>query len=116
MDPPDFEKALSELLSDGLSPEMLSEALNAVEAFSQGEETRRDESQSDDGGFSIDPEMIFKLMSLFEKLQSSRNDPRCNLIRALKPLLSPSRQKKAETAIELLKIFSLFSEGDLFSM
>lgn len=114
MDPPDFENAVSELLSGGISPEMLSEAIKLGEAFTQSENTQQSEETSGESGFSFDPEMLFKLMSLFEKLQKGQNDPRCNLIKALKPLLSPQRQQKADAAIELLKIFSLFSQGDLF--
>lgn len=116
MDPPDFDRELSELFSEKLTPEMLSGVIKIAQEFSQGEDSQQNNNRTEDGGFSIDPEMLMKLMSLFEKLQKGRNDPRCNLIKALKPLLSPPRQKKADTAIELMKIFSLLSEGDIFQL
>ena len=66
------------------------------------------------GGFNIDPDMLFRLMNIMQKLQSRNNDPRCNLIQALKPLLSPERRRKADTAIEILRLMSIFSLKDLF--
>lgn len=66
--------------------------------------------------FSFDPEMIFKLMNIFQRLNSCQDDPRCRLIASLKPLLSAPRQKKADEAIRLMKIFSLFSQGDIFNL
>ncbi len=61
-------------------------------------------------GFSmpdIDPAMLMKAMTILRKLQNSAPDPRCNLIYALKPLLSPERRKKADMAAEFLRLLSL---------
>ena len=66
------------------------------------------------GGFNIDPDMLFRLMNIMQKLQSRQNDPRCNLIRALKPLLSPCRRHKADAAIEMLRLMSIFDLKDIF--
>ena len=115
MDPPDFNfDALGDIL--GSLPE---EDFKNISAFAQGfsndsSKNEGEAKESGQGGFNIDPEMLIRLMSLFEKLNSNQNDPRCNLISALKPLLSPSRQKKADQAIEMMKIFSILSDGDIF--
>lgn len=115
MDPPDFNfDALGDILGS-----LSEEDLRNISAFAQGfsNESTTNESESKEnsqGGFNLDPEMLIRLMSLFEKLNNNRNDPRCNLISALKPLLSPPRQKKADQAIEMMKIFSILSDGDIF--
>ena len=115
MDPPDFNfDALGDILGS-----LSEEDLRNISAFAQGFSNESSENQNEaqengQGGFNLDPEMLIRLMSLFEKLNSNRNDPRCNLIYALKPLLSPPRQKKADQAIEMMKIFSLLSDGDIF--
>lgn len=106
----------------GILDNLSEEDINNLSAFAEslgesgkGEQNENfGEAQDDSGGFSIDPEMLFKIMNLFSRLNSNRNDPRCNLIAALKPLLSPKRQKKADTAIELMRVFSILSFGDIF--
>lgn len=117
MDPPDFNPdSISDILS-GLTEEDIQNISRIAQGFTGKNSSRSAEKNSDEGsGFSLDPEMLLRLMSIFEKLNSQQNDPRCNLIRSLKPLLSPARQKKADTAIELMKIFSIFSQGDLFNL
>lgn len=58
-------------------------------------------------GFDFDPAMLTKIMKLMSKLSAQRDDRRCELLRALKPLLSPEKQKKTDEAINMLKILSL---------
>lgn len=115
MDPPDFNlDALGDILGS-LSEEDFKNISAFAQSFSNESSDNQNEAQENgQGGFNLDPEMLIRLMSLFEKLNSNRNDPRCNLIYALKPLLSPPRQKKADQAIEMMKIFSLLSDADIF--
>lgn len=111
MTPPDFDlDALGDLLS-GLSSEDFQNISSLAEELTGGENSEKEEK-----GFAFDPELLLRLMSIFEKLNSSQNNVGTNLIRALKPLLSPGRQKRAEEAIELMKILSIFSQGDIFSI
>ena len=110
MDPPDFSlDNLGEILGN-LSQEDI-DRLSALagQFMGGGAETPPQEEpcQNETGGFGIDPDMLFKIMSIMQKLQSRQNDPRCNLIIALKPLLSPERRQKADMAIELLRLMSL---------
>lgn len=53
------------------------------------------------------PEMFSKIASVMSMLQASNQDRRCDLIRALKPNLSKSRQAKADDAIKILKLLDL---------
>ena len=55
----------------------------------------------------IDPQMIAKLMQLLPLLQSKGDDERTRLIAALKPLLSPQRRKKADEAIQLMRLMDM---------
>lgn len=117
MDPPNFNfDSIGDILS-GLSEEDIQNISRIAQGFTGENNSRTAEEKSGEGyEFPFDPEMLLRLMSIFEKLNNQQNDPRCNLIKSLKPLLSPSRQKKADTAIELMKIFSIFSQGDLFNL
>ena len=64
------------------------------------------ETASDPFG-GIDPQMIAKLIELMPLLQSKGDDERTRLIAALKPLLSPPRRKKADEAIQLMRLMDL---------
>ena len=121
MDPPDFNfDNLGDILGS-LSQEdierlsgLASQFMGSERADSNNENCDCDNEGGGFGGFNIDPEMIFRLMNIMQKLQSRQNDPRCNLIQALKPLLSPERRRKADTAIEMLRLMSIFSLKDIF--
>lgn len=116
MDPPEFNfDNLGDILGS-LSPEDFAKISSIAQQFmgdGTGEEKRENQTQD---GFNLDPDMLFRLMNIIGKLQSRQNDPRCNLISALKPLLSPQRRQKADTAIELIRIMSIFSMKDIFGM
>ena len=116
MDPPDFNlDNLGEILGS-LSQEDI-DRLSALAGQIMGggaESPPQEEAcQNEAGGFNIDPDMLFRIMNIMQRLNSRQNDPRCNLIAALKPLLSPERRQKADMAIELLRLMSL---KDIFGM
>lgn len=46
------------------------------------------------------------IMSLMESF--SGNDPSCDLILALKPLLSKERQQKADKAVKMLRLYNAY--------
>lgn len=113
MDPPDFIPDNFADIIDNLSDEDLEKILNMARQFTS--ESGNCENNADENpGFNFDPGMIFRLMNIFEKLNSCKNDPRCNLITALKPLLSAERRQKADTAVELIRLFTVFSSGNIF--
>lgn len=113
MDPPDFDVGMLGDILGSLSPEDIENLTAAAESIMGGKSEKGDGCENESGGFPFDPEMLFKIAQLFERLNSSRNDPRCNLISALKPMLSPQRREKADKAIELLRLMSLLSMGDI---
>lgn len=63
-------------------------------------------SEQGDGLFSgLDPEMLIKMLSLFETLNQPSDNERFLL--ALKPLLREENRAKIDSAIRLMKLFSL---------
>lgn len=63
-------------------------------------------SEKSGGLFSeLDPEMLLRLMSLFESLNQPDDNERFLL--ALKPLLREENRAKIDSAIRLLKMFTL---------
>ncbi|MBR5773441.1 MAG: hypothetical protein IKY44_01190 [Clostridia bacterium] len=78
---------------------------------------KQEEQSSPDplASLGIDAQMISKISEIMQAM--NREDSRCELIRALKPLLRPERQRRADEAIRLLKIISmlpLLREQNLF--
>lgn len=68
-----------------------------------GKETRSEQSE---GLFSgLDPEMLIKMFALFETLNQPNDNERFLL--ALKPLLREENRAKIDSAIRLMKLFSL---------
>ncbi len=60
----------------------------------------------EDGLFSgLDPEMLLKMLSLFESLNQPDDNERFLL--ALKPLLREENRPKVDSALRLMKLFSL---------
>ncbi len=61
------------------------------------------------------PEMLLKLTKAFGKI-ANEDDPRINLIMAIRPYLSEKRLKTADQAMQILKLSkmsSLFEELDI---
>jgi hypothetical protein len=62
-------------------------------------------SKQQGGGLNFDPSMIMKLKDAF--LLMNKDDPRVDLLLALKPNLSETRQVKIDEAIRILRLLSL---------
>lgn len=64
------------------------------------------DSGQSEGLFSgLDPEMLLKMLSLFETLNQPDDNERFLL--ALKPLLREENRQKIDSALRLMKLFSL---------
>ena len=82
----------------------------AEEDENDGERSEKSDNNADseqsDGIFSgLDPEMLLKLMSLFETLNQPDDNERFLL--ALRPLLREENRVKIDSAVKFLKIFSM---------
>ncbi len=56
---------------------------------------------------SIDPSVFLKISHIMSSINSVSSDPRCDLLRALKPLLSDSRKKRADEAVQMMKMLQI---------
>ena len=85
----------------------------ASQLFSGGNSNSDSNSKSDpkpehnDSVDGIDFDTITKIASVLGKLSSQPKDPGCELLTALKPMLSPERQHKADEAIKIMQLISL---------
>lgn len=77
----------------------------ASEFFSQGKDKGKVQENEQNEG--IDLASITKIASVLSKLSSQPKDPGCELLTALKPMLSPGRRQKADEAIKMMQIVSL---------
>ena len=97
---------ISGILSS-LSDEDMANLNSVAQQFMGGEsKAEKEENQTDFFG-GIDPAMIAKIMQILPLLQSSGDNDRTRLICALKPLLSPHRRKKADEAMQLLRLIDV---------
>lgn len=86
--------------------EELLRALTEEDDDDGAEEESSGEADGAGGLFSgLDPEMLFKMLSLFETLNQPNDSERFLL--ALKPLLREENRAKIDSAIRLMKLFAL---------
>lgn len=83
----------------------------------RGNEAGAQGSDGQDGGLfsGLDPEMLLKMLSLFETFNQPSDNERFLL--ALKPLLREENRPKIDSALRLMKLFSLLpvlKESGLF--
>ncbi len=64
-----------------------------------------DDGTSTEQGFSIDPATMAKVAQIMSAM--NRHDSRCDLIAALRPLLSEPRRHRADEAMQLIKLLDL---------
>lgn len=81
-----------------------------LRALSDDEDDEKADNKADSGHseglFSgLDPEMLLKMLSLFETLNQPDDNERFLL--ALKPLLREENRPKIDSALRLIKLFSL---------
>ncbi len=74
-----------------------------------------DEDNSNTSGMpNFDINMLLKMKSIMDKMNSNKNDPRSNLLLSLKPYLKESRKSKVEQYIQLFnmsKVFNVFNQN-----
>lgn len=79
----------------------------AGEFFSSGDKQERASEEKTHNAAGIDFDTVTRIASLINKLSSQPRDPGCELLAALKPMLSPERQHKADEAIKMIQLISL---------
>ena len=56
----------------------------------------------------LDIETIMKIKKIMDSMKETKNDPRANLLRSLKPYLKDSRKEKVEQYLQFLGIENAF--------
>ena len=76
--------------------------------------SEQEQGQNDsDRGFSMDPATMAKIAQIMSAM--NRHDSRCDLIAALRPLLSEPRRRRADDAMQLIKLIDLLSGGNRYA-
>lgn len=100
-----------ENIINSLSQKDIEELSGLADSLLGSQSKKENESSSDNNthqdSFNLDTETIRKISLIMKKLSNQKEDPRCELLRALKPMLSPQKQKRADEAINMLKVLSL---------
>lgn len=91
-------------LLENLSDEDLSSLGNAAQQLFG---SQRDEEPAPDIFGGIDPDMLAKIMQIMPLLTSAGENDRTRLIAALKPMLSKARRKKADEAMQLIRLLEI---------
>lgn len=89
--------------NDGIDLSMLEGMLSSAQNQSAPSNSSANNEKPPDGG--LDLQALMGIGRMME--QVNKPDSKTELIRALKPLLCPERQKKADTAIKILRLLSL---------
>ena len=95
--------ALGDILSS-LSDEDMKALGDAARSLLGSPEQEQGQNDSD-RGFSMDPATMAKIAQIMSAM--NRHDSRCDLIAALRPLLSEPRRRRADDAMQLIKLIDL---------
>ena len=116
-----FQK-LNEMMSDKETADNLKDILNNISSSSNNssqasnDDSENNASNSSRNNSSI-PEFdigtILKIKTAMDKLNSSQNDSRANLLQSLKPYLHNSKKEKIDQYINFLKIANVFEALNL---
>lgn len=101
----DLSQKLAGILNDPQSMERVRKMAESI----LGEESSQQENPSpfNDITGMLGAEELTSIVSIIEKLKNSGNDPRAQLLTALKPHLSEPRREKVDTAIKILKVLEI---------
>lgn len=101
-------KEIMQMLGGGdgnIDMSLFSELLSGASGSNKQQENAQTAANGFDLG-GLDMQMLLNLKKMMEGMNG--HDKHTDLIRALKPLLRPERQKKADNAIKILKLLSLW--------
>ncbi len=102
----DMIKNISKMINDGNIPDDIKNIVNNLKSDGSSNNSSSNSSSTSNSTSSapnIDFDTIFKMKSIFEKMNSTE-DPRANLLRSLKPYLKESRKSKVDQYIQLFNM------------
>lgn len=101
----DMSEKIRSLISDEESMRQIQELAAMFGGSDTGSQQGNEQSDSGNSPPDIDPAAIMKLMSGL-----SQNDKNCELLIALRPLLSEEKRPKVDKAVKLLRLFNVYTE------
>ena len=109
--------------SNQFNMDNLKEFINNFQNSSQEDNTNiNDDSNNSNNNsinFNFDINTMMKMKSIMDKMNSSRNDPRSNLLQSLKPYLNNNRKERLDQYMQFLNISKVLeafnSEGGVNS-
>ncbi len=110
-----FNDLISNLMQDEESVKKLQDIAASL-GISSDTQTPASSDPPDSTMPELSPEMMGTLVQLMGKMREDNDSIR--LLKALRPLLSPSRQQKLDGAVKINRLFSLLpllKESDLLS-
>ncbi len=66
--------------------------------------SKEENNQNNNNNFNFDINTILKMKNVMDKMNSSKNDPRSNLLLSLKPYLNNNRKEKLDQYMQFLNI------------
>ncbi len=100
----DLSEKLAGLLND---PDTMNRVRQMAENLLGEPEQPKPASPIEDIGGMLGAGELQTIMQIISRLKSGGNDPRTQLLTALKPHLSEPRQEKVDTAIKILKMLEI---------
>lgn len=111
--------------SNNINPEMFKNIMSMFSNYnnsgnssnfdgSNKDNSSNDFSNSNGSMPNIDINMLLKMKSIMDKMNSNKNDPRSNLLLSLKPYLKQSRKSKVEQYVQLFnmtKVIDAFNQN-----
>lgn len=103
----DISQILSSLSADDMKnlQDLAASVLSGADNGSGSTSAPPPTEQSLPGG--IDLNMLGNMASVMSAFTAPSNDPRCQLIMSLKPLLSEDRRKRADEAVKIIKLIDM---------
>ena len=90
-----------------MARDMLSGQGDEKDNKSQQKSNEEENASFSFGDIPIDFETISRISSIISKLNSRKDDKRCEFLLSLKPLLSKPRQQRIDNAVQILKLIDL---------
>ena len=105
--------------SNQFNMDNLKEFINNFQSSSQENNTNINDDSNNSNNFNFDINTMMKMKSIMDKMNSSRNDPRSNLLQSLKPYLNDNRKERLDQYMQFLNISKILeafnSEGGVNS-
>lgn len=89
--------------TNSINPEMLGNIMKMFNSSNNNNNTNSNSNTSSEMP-NIDINMLLKMKSIMEKMNTNKDDPRANLLLSLKPYLKESRKGKVEQYIQFFNI------------